>query len=153
MVTTDADSGADSLREAILAANFDDTKDTITFAIGSGPQTIAPATPLPAITQPVEIDGTTQPGFTGTPIIEIDGSNLESGSAALVLQDHVGSTIRGLVVVEVPGDTSNGGGGDGILLDGGGGHTIEGNTSAPTRWGPRRSATTTGCAASAATTA
>src|SRR6185436_20085640 len=35
------------------------------------------------ITEPVEtitIDGTTQPGFTGTPIIEIDGSNVPQGA-------------------------------------------------------------------------
>ena len=45
---------------------------TIDFAIpGAGVQTIAPVSPLPAITDPVLIDGTTQPGYAGTPLIAI----------------------------------------------------------------------------------
>ncbi|RME63564.1 MAG: CSLREA domain-containing protein, partial [Caldilineae bacterium] len=55
-----------SLREAINAANAHangGSPDQIVFNIpGSGPFTIQPATPLPTITDPVIIDGTTQPG-------------------------------------------------------------------------------------------
>ncbi len=40
---------------------------------GTGVQTIAPASPLPAITNPVLIDGTTQPGYAGAPLIAIVG--------------------------------------------------------------------------------
>lgn len=36
--------------------------DTIAFNIGGGAQTIAVASSLPFITEPVNIDGTTQPG-------------------------------------------------------------------------------------------
>ena len=50
-VTTTADSGAGSFRQAILNANATTTADTIEFHIGSGLRTITPATPLPAITQ------------------------------------------------------------------------------------------------------
>jgi titin len=35
---------------------------------------ILPQAPLPAITVPVTIDGTTQPGYAGTPLIQLDGS-------------------------------------------------------------------------------
>ena len=35
--------------------------------------TITPTSPLPTITKPVFINGTSQPGWTGTPLIEIDG--------------------------------------------------------------------------------
>src|SRR5438132_12819282 len=49
-----------SLREAILAANVNSDVDTIGFNIpGLGPFSIAPASPLPQITNPVIIDGTT----------------------------------------------------------------------------------------------
>src|SRR5512134_514426 len=61
-----------SLREAIFAANGAAGTDTIRFAIGAGQKTIQPGSALPTITDPVVIDGTTQPGFSGTPIIELD---------------------------------------------------------------------------------
>ena len=87
-VTTSADNGDDlspvagSLREAILAANAHDnslnvggTADLIAFAIpGPGPHTIQPLSPLPSITDPAVLDATTQPGFAGAPVIELDGS-------------------------------------------------------------------------------
>ena len=59
------DSGPGSLRHAIQQANASPGVDTITFAIGSGYQTIALASALPTITDSVIIDGTTQPGYAG----------------------------------------------------------------------------------------
>jgi hypothetical protein len=65
-VTTTADSGAGSLRQAITDVNAAGTGNTIAFAIpGSGPFTIAPASALPAIASSADsttIDGCTQPG-------------------------------------------------------------------------------------------
>jgi CSLREA domain-containing protein len=63
-VTNTTDSGACSLREAILSANLSaNVPDAINFNItGAGPHTISPLTPLPAITDPLVIDGYTQPG-------------------------------------------------------------------------------------------
>ncbi len=62
-VTSTADSGPGSLRQAITDANASLGADTIAFSIvGSGVQTIVPATPLPPITDAVTIDGYTQPG-------------------------------------------------------------------------------------------
>jgi hypothetical protein len=57
-VTNTSDSGAGSLREAILGANGAAGLDTIDFAIpGAGVHTISPATALPPITSPVLLDG------------------------------------------------------------------------------------------------
>src|SRR5689334_2878774 len=65
-VTNTFDSGAGSLRQALLDRSLDgNTPDTINFNIpGSGVQTITPLTALPSITAaggPLVLDGTTQP--------------------------------------------------------------------------------------------
>lgn len=70
-VTTTADSGPGSLRQALLDAQ---SGDRIEFAIGSGPQTIQPLSDLPANGNYVVIDGTTQPGYGGAPLIELTGN-------------------------------------------------------------------------------
>src|SRR5438477_12426203 len=55
-------SGPDSLRAAILAANATSASDTITFAIpGSGGHTITLTSALPALTFPAVINAQTQP--------------------------------------------------------------------------------------------
>ena len=74
VVTNTNDSGAGSLRQAILDANAAEGAETITFAIpGSGRHTITLATALPAVTENTTIDGTSQNGFLGTPLIELTG--------------------------------------------------------------------------------
>ncbi|HSS68914.1 MAG TPA: fibronectin type III domain-containing protein [Nocardioidaceae bacterium] len=63
-----------TLRDALLESNASvGDHDVIEFAIGSGPVTILPQTDLPMITDQVTIDGSSQPGFSGTPLIYIDG--------------------------------------------------------------------------------
>ena len=111
-VTSTADSGAGSLRQAILDANTNPGADTIEFNIvGSGVQTIAPASALPAITDGVTIDGYTQPGSSpnthavGEGLdtvlkIEIDGT--AAGPNGLVVQAQ-DVTIRGLAINRFPG--------------------------------------------------
>ena len=78
VVTNTLDSGPGSLRQAILDANATPNvggPDLIRFAIpGSGAHTIQPLSPLPTITDPVVLDATTQPGYAGKPVIELDGS-------------------------------------------------------------------------------
>ena len=78
VVTNTNNAGSGSLRQAILDSNADSgDRDTIVFNIpGSGVRTITPLTALPLITQPVVIDGTTQPGYAGTPVIELNGNGL-----------------------------------------------------------------------------
>jgi parallel beta-helix repeat protein len=98
-VTTTADDGAGSLRQAILDANKNrppnGTINTITFDVASGPRTFAPATALPMITAPVTIDGATQPGYAGTSLIEIDGEWV-TGDGLTLASGSGGSTIKGL---------------------------------------------------------
>lgn len=99
-VTTTADSGAGSLRQAILDANAAVGLDSIEFGIGTGAQTITPLTPLPAIsdTAGTVITGASQTGFAaGTPVITIDGSSAGSGSAGLDITGG-NTTVIGLIV-------------------------------------------------------
>jgi hypothetical protein len=95
-VTTNAATGAGSLDQAIIDSNLSvGVLDTITFSIGTGPVTITPAAALPVITDPVVIDGTTQPGFTGKPIVEIDGASLSANGFDVTAGN---TTIRGLII-------------------------------------------------------
>lgn len=69
------DSGAGCLRQAMLYANGTGGADQIHFNIaGAGPHLIQPLTPLPSITDDVDILANTQPGYAGTPLIQVDGS-------------------------------------------------------------------------------
>ncbi len=131
-VTTTADSGPGSLRQAILDsnANGNGELDTINFNIpGAGPHVIAPTTDLPGIRSSITIDGYTQPGATPntrTPAqggldtqlrIVVSGQNGLSGSVGLVFENQTASgtrTLRGLAIAgfetqvrwsaNVPGD-------------------------------------------------
>jgi len=65
-----------SLREAITVANSNADADVIEFNIGGGgAQTITHTTAFPNITQPLTIDGSSQPGFAGTPLITVNSNN------------------------------------------------------------------------------
>src|SRR5262249_38362339 len=79
-VTNASDSGAGSLRAAIESVNANPPgPHRITFAIPlPGVQTVHLSTPLPEITTTVAIDGRSQGGYIGTPVIEVagDASNL-----------------------------------------------------------------------------
>ena len=122
VVTNTQDAGAGSLRQAILDVNAAAPGPQpllIRFNIaGVGVQTITPITPLPALTQPTNLDGTTQPGYTGTPLIEVNGST--AGAPATGIHLTAGnSTVRGLVI-----DSFNG---NGILIDTNGSDVIQAN--------------------------
>ncbi|WNM63854.1 DUF4347 domain-containing protein [Candidatus Nitrospira neomarina] len=111
--------GADgriSLREAVAATNATGGTDTIVFnipaALTGGAHTIIVSSALPSITEAVIIDGTTEPDFGTTPIIEIDGTSAGAGSNGLVISGTGGgSTLRGLVIQNFVQN--------GILLQGG----------------------------------
>jgi CSLREA domain-containing protein len=100
--TDDVDDGACntthcSLREAIRKANTLTGMVTIRFDIGGGgAQTIQPKSYLPDIFATVLIDGTTQPGFTGMPLIELDGT-LAGVADGLTLRGN-DSTVKSLVI-------------------------------------------------------
>ncbi len=89
------DSGGGSLRQAITNSNETPGVQTISFNLpGAPPYTIQPATPLPSLSDPVVIDGTTQPGFSGAPLIELKGPGTAVGLNIL----GGGSTVKGLVI-------------------------------------------------------
>lgn len=98
------DFGPGSLRAAILNVNFagGSTPSVITFNIpGTGPFIISPINPFPPLTHSVVIDGTTQPGYAGSPLIEVRGpcSSLSNcpGSTGLELRSG-NSTVTGLAI-------------------------------------------------------
>jgi parallel beta-helix repeat protein/VCBS repeat-containing protein len=117
------DKGADgfvSLREAILAANATANAggpDRINFDI-AGPQTINVLSALPVIWDAVIIDGTTDPDFSGAPVIELNGAGAGAGAHGLTITAG-GSTVRGLVINRFDQD--------GISVSGGGGNSIVAN--------------------------
>jgi CSLREA domain-containing protein len=76
--------GTTSLREAIAAADAEAGAHTIMFSLPAGSTTIHLLSPLPAITSPVVFDGTTQPGFAGTPLIDLTGQSLPISSEVTV---------------------------------------------------------------------
>ncbi len=130
VVTTTADVGEGSLRQAISDANTTAGADLITFNIGSGAQTIAPASPLPDIREAVTIDGTTQPGFNGAPLIEIKGVNVPAGKDGLRINAS-NCVVRGLVVNEFVSALHENGfsqvGGNGITIFNFAGQSFAGN--------------------------
>src|SRR4030095_13928994 len=112
--TNDARPG--SLRQAILDANANARADSIAFNIpGAGVQTISPVTALPIITDPVVIDGYTQPGSSvntladgdnAVLLIELNGSSIPGG-AILVPGLQINASfcaVRGLVINRFQGD-------------------------------------------------
>ena len=115
-----------TLREAIAAANANAGTDTIEFDItGAGPHTISPGSALPTINDPVMIDGTSEPDFAGTPVIELEGSNAGANADGLTITAG-NSTVKGLVINRFKrSDPLDGG--SGIRLQTNGGNTIQGN--------------------------
>ncbi len=116
-VTNAQDSGPGSLRQAILDANANAGPDVINFSIGSLQQTIVLASLLPVITDPVTIDGWTQPGFAGVPLIEVHPASEVIGDGFKITGGD--SVLRGLVLNRFRGHA--------IVLETGGGNVIEGN--------------------------
>jgi CSLREA domain-containing protein len=115
-----------TLRAAIEQANdlaVSPGLDSIHFDIdntlfGAAPHTIQPTTVL-FITDPVVIDGTTEPDFAVSPIIELDGSvQGEYGMGLYLYIGSDGSTVRGLAINRFWA---------GIIIDQASDNTIEGN--------------------------
>ena len=121
--------GQESLRQAIEDVNADANPgiDTMDFNIaGSGVEVIQPLSQLPVITQPVVIDGYSQPGSSPNSLaigdnavllIQLDGS--QAGSSFGLGISAGNSEVMGLVVSNFESY--------GIFLTGTGGNVIEGN--------------------------
>ncbi len=98
------DAGPGSLRQSILDANAHVGADTIAFNIsGGGVHTITPASALPAISDAVRIDGSTQPlascGPTRTLLIVVDIGSVPAGATGTFDVYSDNSTVRGLVLI------------------------------------------------------
>ncbi len=115
MVSSVADSGPGTLRQAILDANAQSGFDSIAFNIVTvGTPTINLASALPNITDPLSINGATQPS---SGLVDINGG----GGAFDGLTITAGaSTVRGLLL--------RGFSGHGLVISGGGGNTIVGDS-------------------------
>jgi len=155
VVTNTNDSGAGSLRQAILDLNADPDLTTITFNIpGGGVHTIIPLSALPVMTRAGVLDGYTQPGSgPNNPLIELNGAGAGGSANGLSIQAG-NSTVRGLVInrfsqngivlqsgnnvitgnfigTNAAGNTSLANGGDGVLISSGEfNNTIGGTTTA-----------------------
>ncbi|WP_183098166.1 right-handed parallel beta-helix repeat-containing protein [Nocardioides pelophilus] len=128
-VTTPFDSGPGSLREAILAANEAGAPAVVELAIGSGPVTLRPESPLPPIRFPGLVDGWSQPGSDRRPVVELSGLAAGQGQGLEISGGPL--TVRGLAItgwtengvlvrhsdeVELIGLMVSGNGGHGILV-------------------------------------
>ena len=140
-VTNTNDSGAGSLRQAILDANANSGADRIEFKIPGPPsQTIQPLTDLPEITDVITIDGYTQPGAVRNTLavggdaimgVYLDGSlvplpgfnpnytDIATGTGSGLSISAGSSTVRGLGIGKFPGHA--------IYLSSAGANWIEGN--------------------------
>jgi titin len=98
-VTNTSNAGPGSLRQAIEEANAAHCcVIAIDFSIGSGQTTISLSSALPPITgTAVSIDATTQPGYSSTPLIRLDGVGAPAGSTGLLLEGGEDS-LRGLQI-------------------------------------------------------
>jgi Periplasmic copper-binding protein (NosD) len=93
-VTNTNDAGPGSLRAAIATANGSSGKDTIRFFV-TGTISLTSG-PLPAVTDPVVIDGRTAPGYSGSPLVRVDNA---IGSAVDGFEISAGSTeLRALSI-------------------------------------------------------
>ncbi|CAN5119189.1 hypothetical protein BH11PLA2_BH11PLA2_16780 [soil metagenome] len=128
-VTSLLDNGPGTLRQAITDANSTTGADTLTFSIAG---TITLASALPTITDEVTIDGSTAPGFTATPVVEVDyngNSGLvfgaQSQDSILRSLGHINASGAGVTVgnpqIGIYGNFM------GLKLDG---VTVAGNTGA-----------------------
>ena len=127
------DHGAGSLRQAILNANSNPGADVINFGVAG---TITLNSALPTIAGQVNIDGTSAPGFAGTPLVEVNFNDFgglqftscANGSALLAVTG--GASGNGVTLTHVQnmqivgndiglnddGTTAAGNHGDGIAL-------------------------------------
>jgi hypothetical protein len=128
-----------TLQAAIQEANALPGADLITFNIGGGgPQTINTGGTnsglgVGDITETVTIDATTQPGFAGSPLIELNGGapSANTDTMLTIASDTTAAVVRGLVINRL---TAGGGGsrGSAIAINGGSGlrptlNIVEGN--------------------------
>jgi hypothetical protein len=153
-VSSLADSGANTLRAAITSVNGDTSPDVIKFTVAGVIQLTSG--PLPTITNTVDIDGTSAPGFVGKPVVEIDnngfaGLNIDAPNSTLASLSIVNANGPGVTLTGFTSHLGSGGANDctivgnyigvaldrsvaantgvGLFINGPGGETIGGTTT------------------------
>jgi len=116
-VTSTADSGPGTFRQALMDANDSPDENLVVFNLPEGSSVIHLLSALPEITSPIIIDGWSQPGFAGQPLVELDGSSSSNAIPGLVLSAG-NNTVRGLILHGFDTD---------IQVQGAGGNVILGN--------------------------
>lgn len=130
-----ADSGPGSLRAAITSVNADNNAygsnpaDVIDFSVAGVIKLTSG--PLPAITSSVKIDGTSAPGFSSSPVVEIDnngfaGLTINAADCSLASLSIVDANGPGVTLVGYNSHIGSGGANDvtvvgnyiGLALDG-----------------------------------
>ena len=103
-VNTVANSGAGSLRQAIIDANAASSTNVIVFSFSGGVvRTINLTSALPDITSSLTIDGTTMTGYAGTPLVELNGTS--AGATANGLTNVTGKlSVKALIINRFGGD-------------------------------------------------
>jgi hypothetical protein len=100
-VTNTNDAGAGSLRQAILNSDATAGSNRIVFRI-NGPTVINLQSALPTITKSVTIDGMTQAGFHGQPVVVLNGIGAGAGANGLTIAtDH--TRVEGLEIENFQG--------------------------------------------------
>ncbi len=95
VVQNNSDFGTGSLRQALLdAQNTSICPAPCTIQFNTSIPTIQPQSNLPPVPPNVIVDGTSQPGYSGTPLIQLDG--LVNPSIYLLTLSGGGSTVKGL---------------------------------------------------------
>jgi hypothetical protein len=108
IVSNTNDSGPGSFRAAVHSANASPGFDVIGFSIGTGVQRIEIGTAGPiTITDPVEIDGTSQPGAGPSPRIEFSKGYPGAGAGGGIQLDTDGCRIHGLRFVNFVSDAAH----------------------------------------------
>ena len=104
-VTSTSASGAGSFSQAVQDANATPGSDSIVFAL-AGPVPVSVPPPQHPITDTVSIDGTTQPGFAGSPVVVVsmpawgcDSIYGHSGEILAFRNGSGGSIVRGLALI------------------------------------------------------
>ena len=131
VVKSTADDGVDTLRAAVTNANLYGGTHTIVFQLGGCPSVIYLATPLPAITSAVTVDGYTQAGSTPN-----DSDDVFDASLCVLIKPATAATSAFRVATNANGGTNAsltlrgvglGGFGQDVILLGGANHVIVGN--------------------------
>jgi hypothetical protein len=119
-VTSLFDTGVGTLRQAIQDAVDSGEPAVIRFDIPGDGVKIKISSGFPEITVPIVIDGTTQHGYSGIPLIEIDGRDRDIEVCFYLKAGN--STLRGLIIDNFGGANVT----DAIRIEGPGGNTIAG---------------------------